>query len=469
MGFTLRQCLLITTSCISIVLVSSIFSLQAPFFPKEAEKKNVSPTEYGLVFGIYDGTVLFASLLISSTISYIGRKFCFIAGNVVAGVCTILFGMLEFCSRQSFLAFAFILRIVEGFAQSAGLCAVMVIFVTEFGNNVEMMISLQEACFGIGLFLGPLTGGLLYDLGGFYLPFVIVGCLILLSTTLTYICVPPSRTYCTTLNAWLAFKTLAVPGIWVGILSTGLGSFCYGFLQTTFEPHLRPFNLTGTKIGLIFFLMFSVYCVFCPIWAKLAKMGLHPRIIMIIGSLLMAIGFACIGPLPGISTSEPHLWYILVGVILNGAAQGAVFLPGLLDIRKVLEKKGYEVDETSQGVSAGLWQSAFSLGGCIGPAIGGALYQHLGFRNSSVIFVALNIIFVLWISILCIFNWRRGKFSCIVPRKKSRFQLLLEEEENSPLIPRLHNTIPAPKTKVIRWDSSLPDDRICERLIALSP
>ena len=395
-----------------------IFSLQAPFFPKEAEKKNVSPVEYGFVFGIYDGSVLFTSLLIASTISYIGSKVCFIAGNFVAGVCCILFGMLEYASMDTFFAFAFVLRIVEGFGQSAGLVGTMTIFTTEFSDNVPLMGSIQETCYGMGLFIGPLIGGLLYDLDGFYLPFVAVGSLILSSTILSCIFVPQSKANSKQVKPFVAFKCLAVPEVWTGVLSTGLGCFCYGFLQTNFEPHVRPFNLTGTWIGLIFFLWFSMYCIFNFIWAKIAKMGLHPRLIMIIGGLLMALSFGFMGPLPNITISKPHIWYILVGVVLNGAGQGAVYLPGLLDIIEVLKQKGYEHPDETSAISSGLWQFAFSLGGSTGPAVGGALYQYFGFRNSSVIYIALNIIFIFWITFLCISDWKLEKFVCVC-RKNS--------------------------------------------------
>lgn len=36
-------------------------------------------------------------------------------------------------------------------------------------------MSVLETMFGLGLMIGPLAGGLLYDLNGFYLPFVVCG------------------------------------------------------------------------------------------------------------------------------------------------------------------------------------------------------------------------------------------------------------------------------------------------------
>ena len=46
----------------------------------------------------------------------------------------------------------------------------------EFPNNVATMFAVLETFFGIGMIMGPTIGGALYELGGFTLPFVSLGC-----------------------------------------------------------------------------------------------------------------------------------------------------------------------------------------------------------------------------------------------------------------------------------------------------
>ena len=46
----------------------------------------------------------------------------------------------------------------------------------EFPNNVATMFAILETFFGIGMIMGPTVGGALYELGGFTLPFVSLGC-----------------------------------------------------------------------------------------------------------------------------------------------------------------------------------------------------------------------------------------------------------------------------------------------------
>ncbi len=44
-------------------------SLQAPFYPREAERKGATATEYGLVFGVFELVVFLACPLIGPRLS----------------------------------------------------------------------------------------------------------------------------------------------------------------------------------------------------------------------------------------------------------------------------------------------------------------------------------------------------------------------------------------------------------------
>lgn len=50
---------------------------QAPFFPKEAELKNATATEYGLVFGVFELVVCIASPFYGQFLNRIGPKVSF--------------------------------------------------------------------------------------------------------------------------------------------------------------------------------------------------------------------------------------------------------------------------------------------------------------------------------------------------------------------------------------------------------
>lgn len=51
----------------------------------------------------------------------------------------------------------------------------------------------METFFGLGLIVGPMVGGGLYSVGGYYLPFVVLGGALFVTAILT-LCVLPKHT-----------------------------------------------------------------------------------------------------------------------------------------------------------------------------------------------------------------------------------------------------------------------------------
>ena len=73
-----------------------ILYFQAPFYPLEAEKKGCMPSEYGLVFGIFELTVFLVSPIIGANLNRMGMKMTLNVGIGTVGVSSILFGTKNF-------------------------------------------------------------------------------------------------------------------------------------------------------------------------------------------------------------------------------------------------------------------------------------------------------------------------------------------------------------------------------------
>ncbi|KAF0301147.1 MFS-type transporter SLC18B1 [Amphibalanus amphitrite] len=64
------------------------------------------------------------------------------------------------------------------------------IIAKEFPDNVATTFASLETFFGIGLIVGPTVGGALYQLGGYTLPFVSLGGVLLFTAVLTFVLLP---------------------------------------------------------------------------------------------------------------------------------------------------------------------------------------------------------------------------------------------------------------------------------------
>lgn len=69
MGFTKKQWFLLMVFSIADLFAGIVYSLQAPFYPQEAEKKGATPTEYGLVFGVFELTMFAVSPIYGKYVS----------------------------------------------------------------------------------------------------------------------------------------------------------------------------------------------------------------------------------------------------------------------------------------------------------------------------------------------------------------------------------------------------------------
>lgn len=76
------------------ILVHTILIFQAPFYPKEAEKKGATASDYGFVFGVYELFVFIASPIMGKNMGKFGAKRVFNAGLFTIGTCCIMFGLL---------------------------------------------------------------------------------------------------------------------------------------------------------------------------------------------------------------------------------------------------------------------------------------------------------------------------------------------------------------------------------------
>lgn len=93
-GYTRRQLFMLMCTAYGNFWVAACVSLQAPFFPNEAEQKGASPTIYGLIFGVYELMIITMSPLFGKMVSKMSPNILVQMGLLVCGSATVAFGFV---------------------------------------------------------------------------------------------------------------------------------------------------------------------------------------------------------------------------------------------------------------------------------------------------------------------------------------------------------------------------------------
>ncbi|XP_017755825.1 PREDICTED: MFS-type transporter SLC18B1-like [Eufriesea mexicana] len=391
--FTKRQWLTLMVISLADFSNAICVSLQAPFYPQEAEKKGASPSEYGLVFGIFELIVFIISPVYGQYLHRIGPKLLFNGGILTSGTCAIFFGLLDKVNgHYPFIVLSFVIRIVEAMGNAAFLTASFAIIAKEFPDNVATTFASLETFFGLGLIVGPTLGGALYQVGGYVTPFVVLGSALFTTAVMTIFILPVHTNNNQTAHSKGGVtKVLKIPGVLISTSSIIATSMSIGFLQATLEPHLRQFNLSPVVLGLMFVINGAVYATAAPAWGWLCDKHFHPKVATVIGCILLVVGFSLVGPAPFIPCST-SLWLTICGLVVHGLGISAQLVASFTDALRTSIQYGFPNNLETYGLISGLWTSTFALGAFIGPSVAGILMDNIGFRNATVFIDILHVL-----------------------------------------------------------------------------
>ncbi|KAF0312294.1 MFS-type transporter SLC18B1 [Amphibalanus amphitrite] len=232
---------------------------------------------------------------------------------------------------------------------------------------------------GFSLMFGPGLGGIFYELGGFYMPFVVFGALHLV-TLMPLVCVLPDRPE----------AMLRIPGIWVAFVSFLVSTLSTGFLSITLEAQiLRKYELSHISLGMMFGLKDGASSITSPIWGLLCDKFRCVKAYVVVTSLTAAVCFAVFGPLPGVPIHQT-LGLLITALSLYGVAIGGMQVSGMVDALREATGNGMADDPTTHGVVAGMWSSLSGAGRFISRCGAGILVDTIGFPRASCVVVTLH-------------------------------------------------------------------------------
>ena len=158
-------------------------------------------------------------------------------------------------------------RFLSGIAEAGSWNAGMTILRATYPNIKNTMMAWTEMAFGIGACFGPPLGSLLYEIGGFSLPFWMVGSLALVQTLTLFYAIPHwNFTQISTVSK-MPLTLKDVLSFWIlvpywDLFVTYLG---YGLINSMLEEYMyketgaNEFQIGGTFTGLgLVYMVFSL-------------------------------------------------------------------------------------------------------------------------------------------------------------------------------------------------------------------
>ncbi|KAK9738924.1 Major Facilitator Superfamily [Popillia japonica] len=354
----------------------------------------MSETLAGLVFSFYAMVVFVSSPVFGKLLPRFGVKITFIFGIITSGICSIMFGSLQFVNDSTaFTVLSFVIRGTEALGASAYSTAGYVLIINIFPKNGGVVRGILETFVGLGMSVGPAIGGLLFAVGGFGLPFYVVGMISILMAPLNLYVLPSSEDYKLEVKAGSFKNILKLPSVIITCLVVIVVSATWGFLDPTLEPHLRKFNLSAGNMGLIFLLLSAMYGIFSPVWGFISDKITNYWYLMSMGLFFNSFSLLFLGPSPVLPFLEQTIFLNILSLSALGIFVAMAVIPTYQGILDSALNGGFCDDLGTHSVVAGLWSSAYSLGEMLGPAVGGVMLQHWGFPKASTAIAGLNFLF----------------------------------------------------------------------------
>ena len=362
------------------------FSILSPLFPSMGIKNGFSESLIGWIIGIY----ALSSTCISPFTPLLIKKFTRIKLLYVCtffeATSTLLYGIIGFLnSFYMILIFMFIIRIIHGCC--TGIIGTLVYSLTiSLSNPSELKKSLGNLEVGwcIGITCSPLFASFFYKLGGYSLPFLVLGSFLYTSFILSTF-VDKEKTES---DEEIKEDPPFIKYFKYGEISFVLGAFFFGYItQSFFYPclanHLKinfGLNISASSLFFVIIAISNLIVLqFLDLLTK--KFGLYETTCL--GLIIVSFGVLMVYPYPPLPKS---IILIILGLILIGGGGVPIFIPGLVVLNKNIKNVDNNIDDlTVNDITSAINFLTVNIGDFCGPIIGGFLSTQFGFKHCCLI------------------------------------------------------------------------------------
>jgi predicted MFS family arabinose efflux permease len=339
------------------------YSICVPVLPDFARRLGASPTTIGLMFASFGLTLLAVSVPMGAISDRIGRRL-----PLVTGMLALAGSTLAFAEADS-LPLLFAARMMQGAADGVTWVVGFALLADCYGpEDRGRIMGYVMSGTSAGIVVGPSIGGWLYEAGGIALPFQFVSVLALVCAAGFAMVRPPvSSDRRTAAPLW---SVLRVPSVAVCAAAVVVAASTVAMLEPVLALFFdRRLGFTPAQIGALFgiaavasTLMPLVYGPMIHRWGA--------RRLTLAGLMVSAVWM----PALTAASSFPAAVALIVGQWIGIALIVTPSLAYMAEVTAFAEGDAY-------GIGYGIYNTAWGFGLMAGPALGGWLFDAIGFAN----------------------------------------------------------------------------------------
>jgi multidrug resistance protein len=338
------------------------YAIAIPVLPALSRKLGASPTMIGLLFGSFGITLLTVSMPMGAFSDRVGRK-----GPIVGGLVALFAASLLFAFADS-LPWLFAARLVQGAADAitwvVGFALVADLYDSNERGRVTGIVMMGTS---VAVMIGPTIGGWLYEAGGIRLPFIFVAALSAIGTALfAWYRVPSHHEHVEPVPIGVVLRVPAIAACAVAVVAI---SATISMLEPIISLHMATLGVGPGRVGMIYGAAAVVTTILHPFVGRMADRFGARRMTMI--GLAMTM---CFIPTLSLVRDFPSAVALF---IISASGSAFVITPSLTYMGEATSDAGIR----SFGVAYGLYNLAWGAGLLGGPAIGGFLYERLGYGS----------------------------------------------------------------------------------------
>jgi multidrug resistance protein len=354
-------------ACITAATFTDLvaYSVAVPVLPDYAARFDAGPTTIGVLFASFGITLLLVSLPMGVISDRLGRK-----GPMIAGLALLALSTLAFAYAGS-MSMLFAARMLQGAADGITWIVGFAMIADLYGPDERgRAMGLAMAGSTLGIIIGPVLGGWLYEIGGIRLPFLVVAAMAIVELA-AFVFVAP-RTRGSGSSVPIA-RVLTHRPIAMTVLVVIAGSGTLAMLEPVIPlvAQLR-WGLGPPEIGTLFGIAAIASTTMHPIYGRLSDRWGGRRLMMI-----GLVGSAFVLPLINFAVDFRTAAFAIVPMWI---VFSMVVTPSLHYMAAVASAEGFE----AYGVVYGIHNMAWAIGLMVAPAIGGFLLERVGLATLTI-------------------------------------------------------------------------------------